>query len=242
MGEAKRRKQLLGSRYGKPLGLSSAKRIKLIDQNIGQWISEHFDNCEYHNYLEEPLPSQTRSKSGDSSNLEEVLEEVVEHFSKTFNQEYPEESIKLLIRAILKDQPIVLEGLSWRQRRRVEPTIALPLARKYLQRQVEAQKIQLPTHYRLVKEALTVLGNKSKTPLLKQLLWGELNEVFVSAQESEEFWLIKNINSDGWIDLDEEIVFQSVNRAMAGILTMVATVPWSMHLDFVKDGVRRVAS
>lgn len=233
MGEAKRRKQLLGSSYGKLLGLSSAERVNLIDQNIERWIGEHFDNCEYHNYLEEPYAPQTRSKSGDTSNLEEVVENVVEHFRNTFNREYPNESIKLLIWAILKDQPIVFEGLSWRQRRRIEPKMTLPLARKYLQRQVEAQKIQLPTHYRLVKEALTVLGDKSKASLLKQLLWGELNEVFVSAQESEEFWLTNNLNADGWIDVDEELLFQAVNTAMAGILTMIATLPWQVQLDFV---------
>ena len=82
-----------------------------------------------------------------------------------------------------------------------------------------------------MKEALTVLGSPTKAQLLKQLLWGELNEVMISAESEKSPWLMKNLNADGWIDLDEELLFQSVNRAMAGILTIVATLPWSMHLD-----------
>ncbi len=235
MGEAKRRKQRLGSRYGKPLGLSSVERINLIELNIAQWISEHFDNCEYENYLEKPLNPQTRTSELDESNLESVIENVTEHFAKTFNQTYPDAGVKSLISAILFDRPIVFEGISFKQGRRMEPTIALPEARKYFQKQVKAGQIQLPTHYILVKEALTVLGGKGKRELLKQLLWGELNEVMISAQSEKTPWLMKNLNPDGWIDIDEELLFQSVNRAMAGILTIVATLPWSMQLDLQVD-------
>ena len=111
----------------------------------------------------------------------------------------------------------------------MSPTIALPEARKYFQKQLLAGQIQLPTHYILVKEALTVLGGEGQRELLKQLLWGEFNDAIVSAQESQSPWLMKNLNADGWIDLSEELLFQSINRAMAGILTIVATLPWQIQ-------------
>lgn len=233
MGEAKRRKQLLGSRYGKPLGLSSAERINLIERNMARWIAEHFENCDYYNYLEKPFSSQIRNTGCFPSNLEEVVEDVTEHWQSTFDREYPNQAIKLLISAILKDRPIVFEGVGLKPRQKLEPIITLPSARKYLQKQVKTQKIPLSTHYILVKEALIVLGKKTQAPLLKQLLWGELNEVILSAQEERPSWLTKNTDTDGWLDLSEEVVFQSINRAMAGILTILATLPWSMQLDFI---------
>ena len=75
------------------------------------------------------------------------------------------------------------------------------------------------------------MGGEGKRELLKQLLWGEFNDAIVSAQESQSPWLMKNLNADGWIDLSEELLFQSINRAMAGILTIVATLPWQIQLD-----------
>ena len=139
MGEAKRRKQLLGSGYGKPLGLSSAKRIELIDSDIAQWISQHLDKCEYYNYLEKPFALQTRANSLSESNLEQVIENVAKHFSVTFDRTLVGALIGPLVGAILENRPIVFE----------------------------------------------------------------------------------------------ELLFQSVNRAMIGILTIVATLPWSMHLELV---------
>lgn len=233
MGEAKRRKQLLGSCYGKPLGLSSAERIELIDSDIAQWISQHLSKCEYYNYLEKPFALQTRANSLSESNLEQVIENVAEHFSVTFGRTYALASIESLVRAILKDRPIVFEGVSLKQGRIMEPTVALPEARKYFQQQVEAGKIELSIHQILIKEALIVLVSKTKASLLKQLLWGEFNEVVNSAQQEQASWLMKNVNADGWIDLSDELLFQSVNRVIVGILTIVATLPWSMHLELV---------
>ena len=183
------------------------------------------------NYLKKPFNPQTRTNDLDESNLESVMENVVGHFANTFNRSYPEAGVKLLIRAILKDRPIVFEGISFKQGQKMEPTIALPEARKYFQKQVEAGKLQLSVHCVLVKEALTVLGREGKRELLKQLLWGEFNEVMISAQSERSPWLMKNLNPDGWIDMSEELLFQSINRAMAGILTIVATLPWQMQRD-----------
>lgn len=236
MGESRRRKQLLGSRYGKPLGLSRVERITLIDQNIGKWISEHFDNLEYDNYLENPRNFQTRYAKGvKQPRLEQVIKNASEHFSNTFNETYPDASIKSMLQAMLKDQAIIFEGVSLKERQKVEPTIALPLARKYFQRQVRSRKIELSTHYILVKEALIVLGSKTTEPLLEKLLWGEVNEVIISAQEEKLSWLMKNLNTDGWIDMSEELIFQTMNRAIVGILTVIGTLPWSMQLDLVAD-------
>ncbi|HEY9768714.1 MAG TPA: hypothetical protein V6C71_09480 [Coleofasciculaceae cyanobacterium] len=48
MGEAKRRKQKWGWRYGQPLGLTTEKRINLISNNILALISDHFETCGYY--------------------------------------------------------------------------------------------------------------------------------------------------------------------------------------------------
>ena len=185
MGEAKRRKQLLGSKYGKPLGLSSAERVNLIDQNIERWICQHFDNCQYHNYLLEPNSFETRITEDTEFDLKSTLEEVIEHFVVTFSQTYSSVSIEMLIGGIVKDRPIMFEGISNVRGQTMEPIIALPLARKYFQEKVKQRKIQLSTHQILVKEALMVLGQKNQRGLLKQLLWGEFNEVIDSAQEEK---------------------------------------------------------
>ena len=94
----------------------------------------------------------------------------------------------------------------------------------------------------MVKEALTVLGRETLSPLLEQLLWGEFNEVIVSAKEEGSTWLMRNINTDGWINLNEEVVFQSVNQAITGILTMVVTLPWSMQLKLIANESKKLAS
>ena len=234
MGEARRKKQLLGSSYGKPLGLSAVERRNLIERNIVRWIGEHLDNCEYYNYLENPLFFQTRANIASGSSLEQVMENVREHFCHIFDRTYPDAAIESLIIAVLKERPIAFEGISFKRGQRMVPIIALPQARKYFQQQVEARKIELPTHYVLVKEALTVLSTPTKATLLKQLLRGEFNYVVLSAQDEQASWLVKNINPDGWIDVDDELLFQSVNRAIVGILTLIATLPWSMQIGLIK--------
>lgn len=102
-------------------------------------------------------------------------------------------------------------------------------------RQVKNREIELSAHYILVKDALIALGQENSLPLLERLLWGEINEVIASAKEQQPLWLMKNRNPDGWIDLSEEVVFQSVNQAMAGILTIVATLPWSIQLKLIAN-------
>lgn len=231
MGESRRRKQLLGSKYGKPLGLSHVERINLIEQNMTQWISEHFDNCEYDNYLENPSNIQIRNNSGiKQQDFGEVIRDARKHFAETFNYAYPDTSIKLMVKAILKNRPILFEGISLKQKQKVEPKITLPLARECFRKQVESREIELSVHHILVKDALIVLSREASSSLLEQLLKEEINEVIVSAQEEKSLWLTRNRNRDGWINLNEEVVFQSVNQAMAGILTIVATLPWSMQL------------
>ena len=239
MGESKRRKQILGGMYGKPLGLSRAERISLIEENITQLISEHFYNCGYDNYLKNLTTPQIRNNQQD---FRQVIKNAREHFAQTFNSIYPETAIKLLVKAVLEDRPLLLEGTSLQRGQSAEPKIALPLARKYFRRQVESRKIELSTHHVLVKEALTVLGRETLSPLLEQLLWGEFNEVIVSAKEEGSAWLMRNINTDGWINLNEEVVFQSVNQAITGILTMVVTLSWSMQLKLIANESKKLAS
>ncbi|MDJ0901610.1 MAG: hypothetical protein QNJ55_22665 [Xenococcus sp. MO_188.B8] len=39
-----------------------------------------------------------------------------------------------------------------------------------------------------------------------------------------------HLDPDGWIDLTEEVLFQGANRALAGLLTLLITLPWEIQL------------
>lgn len=113
----------------------------------------------------------------------------------------------------------------------MKPIVTLPEARKYFQRLVKSKKVRIFQHCTLLQDVLVVLATQKSVPLVKQMLWGEFNEVMNYAQSEKLPWLEKNLNRDGWIDLNEYVVFQGVNCALAGILTTVATLPWQMELS-----------
>jgi hypothetical protein len=239
MGEAKRRKQYSGLKYSQPLGLTNEMRINLIEKNIFGLISNHFEICGYHDYLSEPTNPQVRMNpnvNGDpnSMNLERVFDQVIDHWQRNFNQHYPRSAVKSLVDAILKDLPICLTEnnlLVAGVLKPIKPLVTLPEARKYFRSLVAKNRVKLPQHYRLIQDVLEVLAAKTSEPLLRQLLWGEFNDVMVYASEQKLPWLATNLNSDGWIDLDDQVLFQAINCALAGILTTVATLPWFMQLE-----------
>jgi hypothetical protein len=237
MGEAKRRKQKWGSEYGQPLGLSSETRRNLISENISRLISNHFETCGYDDYINKPGLHQVRANPDNPSNcsqinLDEVFDEVIDHWQNTFTQNYDRSFLKLLVLAILENQPILLKGEnSFSSNKKMKPVVTLPSARKYFQSLVLKKKVKLSHHYTLMQDALIVLASPISSPLLKQLFWGEFNDAIEYAQSEKLPWLKKNLNRDGWIDLDEDVVFQGVNCALAGILTTVATLPWQMELS-----------
>jgi len=240
MGEAKRRKQKWGSGYGLPLGLSSQTRKNLIAKNISRLISNHFETCGYHDYINSPPSYQNYhikaschiDKDESQISLDEVFDEVIDHWQNTFTQNYDRSFLELLVLAILKNQPILLKGEnSFNSNSSMKPVVTLPEARKYFQSLVCKKKVKLAHHYTLIQDALIVLAQPSSSPLLKQLFWGEFNDAIEYAELEKLSWLEKSFEKNNRIDLSEDTVFQGVNCAIAGILTTVATLPWQMELS-----------
>jgi len=205
MGEAKRRKQKWGSTYGLPLGLSSETRRNLIAKNISRLISNHFETCGYHDYINKPGLHQVRGNLDSSPNsrsfdLDEVFDEVIDHWQNTFTQNYDRSFLELLVLAILENQPIVLKGEnSFSSNRSMKPVVTLPEARKYFQNLVLKKKVKLSHHYTLMQDALIVLASPTSSPLLKQLFWGEFNDAIEYAQSEKLPWLEKNLDRNNGI-------------------------------------------
>jgi hypothetical protein len=240
MGEAKRRKQKLGSGYGLTLGLSTQMRRNLITKNISRLISNHFETCGYDDYINSPLSYQNyliKANSDiyqdeDQINLDEIFDEVIDHWQNTFTQNYDRSFLELLVLAILENQPIILKGEnSFSSKTSMKPVVTLPEARKYFQALVLKKKVKLSHHYTLIQDALIVLAKPISSPLLKQLLWGEFRDVIEYAESENLPWLEINFERNNEIGLSENTVFQGVNCALAGILTTVATLPWQIELS-----------
>jgi hypothetical protein len=240
MGEAKRRKQKWGLGYSLPLGLSSETRRNLIAKNIYGLISNHFETCGYHDYINSPISYQNyQIKAGsdidkDESqiDLDEVFDEVIDHWQSTFNQNYDRSFLELLVLAILENQAILLKDEnSFSSNKSMKPIETLPEARKYFQSLVLKKKVKLSHHYILMQDALIVLAKPTSSPLLKQLFRGEFNDAIEYAQSEKLPWLEKSLDRNNEIGLSEYTVFQGVNCALAGILTIVATLPWQMELS-----------
>ena len=110
------------------------------------------------------------------------------------------------------------------------PIIPLPSARKYFRGLVASSKIQLPQHYIWLRDVLTVLATESARPLLQQLLLNEFNDAINDAISERAPWLTPHLYPDGWLDLTEEVGFIGANRALAGLLTLLVTLPWEIQL------------
>lgn len=234
MGEAKRRKQKLGSLYGQPLGLTSEARKHLIQHHKAQLLSTHFLACGYTDYLNHPTNPQFRPSTHPHSphhDLREIFDHLIQHWRNTFNQHYPLSALKTAVSSILQDQPIFFTDFnSLLGARIMNPIIALPEARKYFRRLVNSSQIHLSTHYILLQDVLTVMATESSFPLLQQLFLNEFNDAMSDATEEQPPWLTPHLHPSGWIDLTDEVLFQGANRALAGVLTLLLTLPWEMQL------------
>lgn len=239
MGEAKRRKQKLGAEYGQPLGLTDKARRDLIQQNLKQLVSTHYQVCGYADCFNQSIAPQFQPSPHDNrtnTDFLENLEGLVQHWQNTFNQNYPRSALQAAVSSILKDQPIFFQGNNpFSPKRTMTPIIPLPQARKYFQSLVARQQIQLSTHYILLRDVLTVLATESALTLLQQLLLSEFNDAIIDAISERPPWLIPYLHADGWIDLSDEVLFHGANRAMAGVLTLLITLPWYMKLRPLKN-------
>ncbi len=234
MGEAKRRKQKLGSEYGQPLGLNAEARRHLIQENFQQLLSAHNQTCGYPDCFTSPTHPQFRPPANPNSNqpdLQFILEDLVRHWQNTFNHHYPRSALQSAVASILSDKPIMFTGKdSLVGHRIMTPIIPLPSARKYFRGLVASSKIQLSQHYILLRDVLTVLATESARPLLQQLLLSEFNDAIKDAISERAPWLTPHLHPDGWLDLTEEVGFQGANRALAGLLTLLVTLPWEIQL------------
>jgi hypothetical protein len=112
----------------------------------------------------------------------------------------------------------------------MRPVVPLPEARKYFRRLLDDRQINLSTHYILLTDVLSVLADKKASPLVKQLLLAEFNDVILDATTEQVDWMVHNTSDDGWLNLTEEVLFQGGNRALLGLLTLLITLPWEMKL------------
>ncbi len=72
MGEAKRRKQLLGSQYGQPLGLTATARRQLIQDHLESLLFQHYQACGYILKLNRVVPSSGIISPKPKSDREQV--------------------------------------------------------------------------------------------------------------------------------------------------------------------------
>lgn len=234
MGEAKRRKQKLGSSYGQPLGLTDSARRRLIQENLKSLLSQHYQTSGYNSCFDKPIHPQIRPSINGKEcpqDVQSLIDSLVKHWQNTFNSHYPRSALKQAVNSILKDQPIFFSGDdSFVESRVMSPVIPLPSARKYFRDLVQSSKIEPSQHYILLQDVFTVLATQSASSLLQQLLLHEFNDVLLDAIEERAVWLSPYQDEDGWIDLTEEVVFQGANRALAGLLTLLITLPWEIQL------------
>lgn len=232
MGEAKRRKQRLGSEYGQPLGLTALGRRALIQENLPQLLSHHYQVCGYADYSQFPLNPEIQA-STENTNLLDFIVNLAQHWRQTFNADYPRSAVAQAMKSIIEDTPIFLTDTSEQSvfsKEIMTPFIPLPSARDYFRDLFDKKPISLSQHYILLQDVLAVLATESFFDLLQQLLKSEVTDVLNHAFEEQPDWLLPYITSDGWIDLSDEVVFIAGNRAMLGLLTLLLTLPWEIEL------------
>jgi hypothetical protein len=236
MGEAKRRKQKLKAEYGQPLGLTNEARRDLIKNNLESLLSTHYQEIGYTDWLDRPCSPKVRlslKSSNNEPNFDQMLDVLVQHWQDTFNSEFPRSALAQAVKSIKGDQPIFLTAFSTNQlnhSRQMRPVVPLPEARKYFRRLLDDRQINLSTHYILLTDVLSVLADKKASPLVKQLLLAEFNDVILDATTEQVDWMVHNTSDDGWLNLTEEVLFQGGNRALLGLLTLLITLPWEMKL------------
>lgn len=241
MGEAKRRKQLLGSRYGKPLNLSAVERRELIQTHLEFLLLEHYQACGYTEDFNTPNNPQFRyssSSNNDPEGLSSMLDELVQHWQKTFNSEFIPSALAQIVKSIQQNRGLFLHGTNLDQlapREQMEPIIALPQARSYFLKLLAKRQVSFPLHYDLVIDVLTVLSTPSAETLLKRLILHEFNDFMDYAQSQRPDWIANSLTDDGWIDLNQDVMFQAANSTFVGLLTLIVTLPWENQLSMIEQ-------
>ncbi len=235
MGEAKRRKQKLGNEYGQPLGLNPLERRVLIEENLQELLSAHYQACGYPDYAkynnapEEDTLFQTNS-------FKDFMPSLIQHWQESFNKSYPLSGLEMGMTAILQNAPIFLTSLPYEElknEKATSPIIPFPHARKYFRKIFNTRHIRLSQHCILVRDVLDILATEKFSLLLEQLMTSEVRDVLSHAfddKDDKEDWLLPYITESGLIDLTEEVIFVSGNRAIMGLMTLLLTLPWEIEL------------
>lgn len=236
MGEAKRRKRLLGSNYGQPLGLSTTARQQLIDQHLESLLFQHYEACGYTDWLHQSCQPETRFSpptANQPTDLSTFLDGLTHHWQNTFNGDFPRSALQIAVQSIIDNRPLFLTPFSHNEldsNRTMEPIITLPQARSYFHRLLSSGQILLPQHDNLLLDVLTVFAQDSSFSLLQRLLLTEFNDVIVYALQDRPAWISPYVHPDDWVDLTDDVLFQAGNCALLGILTLIITLPWEHQL------------
>ncbi len=232
MGEAKRRKQKLGSEYGQPLGLNALKRRILIEENLPELLSAHYQACGYPDFAKSPHHPEFGTASETNSSFD-FMPSLIRHWQETFNSQYPRSGLEQGIKAILDSKPIFLTDLSEARLSLSEatsPIIPFPQARDYFRSLFKRRHLSLSQHCILVSDVLGILATEKFSNLLEQLITSEVRDVLNYAFDDLEDWLLPYIMEDGLINLTSEVRFIAGNRAIMGLITLVLTWPWEIEL------------
>ncbi len=186
MGEAKRRKQRLGGEYGQPLGLTTLERRALIQKNLPQLLSQHYQVCDYADYSQFPLNPKIRSSTEKKTNFTSFnfIDNLAQHWRETFNSDYPRTAVAQAMKSVIDDTPIYLTSMNEQSvgyEEIMTPFIPLPAAREYFRDMFDKKPISLSQHYILLEDVLAVLATESFSPLLQQLLESEVTDVLNQA-------------------------------------------------------------
>ena len=232
MGEAKRRKQKLGNEYGQPLGLNPLERRVLIEENLQELLSAHYQACGYPDFSKSPNYPEFGSSSQTHSSFD-FMPSLIQHWQKTFNENYPQKALYQGMEAILENMPVFLTDLSYEKlsiKKATSPIIPFPRARDYFRKIFNTRHIKLSQHCILVRDVLGILATEKFSLVLEQLITSEVTDALNHAFDDKEDWLLPYITPEGLIDLTEEVRFIVGNRALMGIITLLLTLPWEIEL------------
>ena len=232
MGEAKRRKKILGSNYGCPLGLSPSQRRLLIQNHFTRLFSQHQKSLGYDCCFDTPnsydAPSFTRN-TGVIKKVEECLSDATQHFLQTFPTHFDFSSLFV---AILQDIPVCLTDF---KSNTSPPVIAVPEARKKFRTLLLYHQIDLKHHQILISDVLEYLASTSSQNIVMTILRHEFIEAVDSLLATKQDWVLPYIEGDDFLQLNEEVIQNIINYAITGLLTLIATLEWETELQRLKS-------
>ena len=231
MGESKRRKIALGSRYGRPRGLTTAQRRNLIQNNFTQLFSQYQKSLGYDCCISQPSSYDAPSFTNDVGAVEKVegsLHDAVQHWQQTFREHF---DFSFLFAAILNDLPVCLTNFHGETS---PPVIAVPLARQKFRTLLLNHKINLKQHQLLISDVLAYLASTSSYDIVKTILRHEFIEAIDSLLATRQDWVLPYIKDDDEIELNDKVIKNLINYAIAGFLTLIATLEWEKELQILK--------